>query len=170
MTDINKKMKVFKTVFLVLWVILTSVFILGALTPLEFTSPILMYGSFLVAFNGLFAIRFFLTDFIRLKLAKVLISLIISVSLVCTYAFLPQINNTWETDEILYRNKNYPDDIIAFQLDPRGQYGYERRTVKIEKFTPLFNYITELKYEEVMAANDPWIKVNKNVSEVDSQK
>ncbi|MBX9853152.1 MAG: hypothetical protein K2X86_15520 [Cytophagaceae bacterium] len=163
-------MKVLKTIILILWVVLTTIFILGALTPLEFVSPVLMYASFLVTFNGLFALRFLLTDFISLKLSKVFLSLTVSLAIAFTYAFLPKLNNEWKTQEILYRHKSYSQDVIAFQMESLGQ-GYDHRTVKIEKFTPIFNYVTELKNAEATAAaGNDWIKVNEYINELGLQK
>src|SRR6478609_634936 len=98
-------MKVLKFILIVLWVVATTLFIVGSLTPLEFRSKIVAIASFLIAFNGAFAMKFLLSDFARLKVNTVIMVFIVSIALLVTFYFSPASQGEWKTQEILYRNK-----------------------------------------------------------------
>lgn len=160
-------MRLLKVVLLTLWVVATTLFIVGSLTPLEFRSNYVGYASFFIAFNGAFLLRFLLTNFISFKPSRALIALLLSLILAGTYTYLPGVNQDWKTQEILYRQKNNPDNVIAFQMEDKGKYGYGHRTVKMIRITPAFDWITELTKVKV---NNDWVKVNEYVNEMGMHK
>lgn len=156
-------MKFVKIILVILWIISATLFVVGALTPLEFRSTILAYACFFIAFNGVFSLRYLLTSFISLKTDKVIIVFLISVILAVTYTYLPGVNEQWKTQEIMYREKNKQENVIAFQMISKGSANYDHRIVKMLRVTPIFDYVIEIpKVKE----GDDWIKVNEFINEM----
>lgn len=157
-------MKIYKIGLLTLWVLCTVIFIMGVLTPLDFTHPMIMYVTFFISFNGIFILSFLLTDFIHIKKNKVLFGFVGSIALMLAYALSPNFGSGWKTQEILYREKNNPDNVIVFQTEDLGAFGVNRREAKIIKITPLFTFTTVLKKERVIG--DEWVRVNELVKQL----
>jgi hypothetical protein len=156
-------MKFIKIILVILWIISTTLFVVGALTPLEFRSSIIAYVCFFIAFNGVFSLRFLLTSFISLKTDKVIIVFLISVILAVTYTYLPGVKEDWKTQEIMYRERDKEDNVIAFQMVSKGGANYDHRIVKMLRVTPFFDYVIEIPKVKV---GDDWIKVNEFVNEM----
>jgi len=156
-------MKAYKIGLLTLWVLCTVIFVIGVLTPLDFTHTMIMYVTFFISFNGIFILSFLLTDFIYIKKNKVLFGFFASVTLMLAYALSPQFGSGWRTQEILYREKDNPDNIIAFQTEDLGAFGINRRDAKIIKITPLFTFTIVLKKDRVIG--DEWVRVNELVKQ-----
>jgi hypothetical protein len=150
-------MKVVKIVFLILWVLCALVFIIGVLTPLDFNHRYIMYFTFFILFNGIFSLGFLLTSFIHPKINNMIVAFLGSLILIGSYEFYPSLGKGWETQDILYKQKSNGKNVIAFQMNDMGAFGYDYRTVKILQITPLFQLVSELKKVEV---NNEWEKVN----------
>lgn len=159
----NFKMKLAKISILIIWICCAALFVVGALTPLSFTNRYLLYFTFFIAFNGIFALSYLLTSFISLKPNKVLLALVASLALMATYEWYPKSGSNWETKEVLYREKSNLENVIAFQRNDLGAFGFDHRTVQIIAITPLFQWIKVLKKIEV---NDEWVEVNEQVNEI----
>lgn len=159
-------MKTVKFFLLGIWVLCTTVFLLGVLTPLDFTHPFIMYFTFFIAFNGMFYLSYLLTDFIGLKWNKVLMGLLCSAALMTAYALFPKFGSGWKTQEIVYRKVSSPEDVIVLQMEDAGVLGYNKRFVKVIKATPLFFWVTELKKAE---DQDGWVRVDEYVNELGLQ-
>jgi hypothetical protein len=157
-------MKIAKILFLILWLVCTVIFIIGVLTPLDFNHRYIMYFTFFIFFNGVFSLGFFLTNFIHPKINNVLVAFLGSLMLIGSYEFLPSFGSGsgWQTQDILYKQKENSKNIIAFQMNDLGAFGYDYRTVKILQITPLFKLVSELKKVEV---NNEWEEVNLKQSE-----
>jgi len=156
-------MKFVKIILVIFWVISTTLFAVGSLTPLEFRSKVIAYVCFFIAFNGVFSIRYLLTSFIALKTDKVIIVFLISLILAATYTYLPGFNEDWRTQEIMYRERDKNENVIAFQMISKGGSNYDHRIVKMIRVTPFFDYVIEIP--KVIVGND-WIKVNEFVNEL----
>lgn len=156
-------MKLAKIILLIFWVCCTTLFVIGTLTPLSFTHRFILYFTFFIAFNGIFALSYLLTSFISLKANKVLFAFVASLALILTYEFYPRLGSGWETKDVLYRQKTNFENVIAFQRNDLGAFGYDHRIVKIISVTPLFHWVTELKKIEV---NEEWIEVKEPMDEL----
>lgn len=152
-------MKLAKIVCLILWVVCTAVFIIGVLTPLDFNHRYIMYFSFFIFFNGAFSLGFLLTSFINPKINNIIVAFVGSIILISSYEFYPSLGKGWVTQDILYKQKSNGNNVIAFQMNDLGAFGYDYRTVKILQITPLFQLVSELKKVEV---NNEWEKVSGN--------
>jgi hypothetical protein len=158
-------MKLLKIVLIVLWVVATTLFLVGLLTPLEFRSKLIGYLTFFIAFNGIFHLRFLLTDFISIKPPKAIIALVVSITLMVSYYFtyVPGLAEDWKTQEIIYRKKDNPNDVVASQMVRTGKNDFERRSVKMLRITPLYDWVIVMKVPD---ADENWTKVNEYIDEM----
>lgn len=159
-------MKVLKSVLIVLWVLATTLFVVGALTPLDFRSKIIAYASFFISFNGAFALTYLLSNYVRLRPKKVIIVFIISLSLALTYYLLPITEADWRTQEILYRKKDNANVVIAFQMTRNQNLQFDHRIVKMTRITPFFDWIVELNN---FKPGEDWEKVNEYINDLGLQ-
>lgn len=159
-------MKTVKFFLLGIWVFCTTVFLLGVLTPLDFTHPSILYATFFIAFNGVFYLSYLLTDFISLKWNRALMGLLCSIALMTAYALFPKFGSGWKTQEIVYRKVSSPGDVVVLQMEDAGILGYNKRYAKVIKVTPLFFWVTELKKVE---DEEGWVRVDEYVNELGLQ-
>lgn len=73
-------------------------------------------------------------------------------------------SGAWQTQEILYQNREVSLKKIEFQMQNIGAMGYNRRTVEVVYLTPLFMITSEAPKDFDKSAE--WKKVDKNVNEL----
>jgi hypothetical protein len=154
-------MKILKVILLGIWVLCIPLFILGFLTPLDFTYKWILYFTFMISFNGIFLLSFLLTDFIKFKINRAIIAFVCSVLLMLTYYFYPSYGTGWQTQQILYRQKDNPDNMIVFQEEQLGSFGTNHRVIKIINITPLFEW--KIPMQKVQA-DSTWVEVNERIT------
>jgi len=69
----------------------------------------------------------------------------------------------WQTQTILYQNKNSSFKTIEFQMQDIGAFGYSKRTVEVYHISNLFMLV---KKAPVIIDSSKWIKVDKDVNEL----
>ena len=153
-------MKILKVTLLVVWVLSTVFFILGFLTPLDFSHKWLLYVTFLLSFNGMFLLSFLLADFINFNKNRAMIALVCSLLLMGTYYFYPSVGSGWQTKQVLYRQINNPQNRIVFQEEQLGTFGTNHRVIKVINITPLFVWNIPMKNVQ---ADSTWLEVNEQI-------
>jgi hypothetical protein len=153
-------MKILKIILLVIWVLSTTLFIIGFLTPLDFKQKWILYFTFLIFFNGIFLLSYLLADFIKLRINRIIITFVCSLLLMATYYFYPTYGTEWQTQQILYRQKSNPDNMIVFQEVQLGSFGTNHRIIKIINVTPLYEW--KIPMQKVQA-DSSWLEVNERI-------
>lgn len=156
-------MKIFKILFLLIWILSTTIFLIVFLTPLEFINKYLLFFTYLISFNGALTLRFLLTSFISFKWDKFLFGLILSLILFFSIYFFPGMNPDWQTKEILFRNRYNPETVIMHQEIEQAEGLKERRLIKLTPVTPFFNWVTEVK-TVINIDETEWEKIDEEVN------
>lgn len=138
-------MNFLKILLLLLWIICTAIFVLVFLTPLEFTNKYLLFSSFLIAFNGIFFLKFLLTSFVSPKWNKIFLGFIISITLLLSFYLFPGFYPQWETENILFHDKKDSSIVVVRQKVESIDGLSNQRIIKIVPITPYFNWVTEVK-------------------------
>ena len=152
-------MKAIKIVLLLIWVVSTAVFVLGFLTPLEFASKYYLFSSFLISFNGAFALPWMLTSFVSLKLNRMLFSLLLSLTLLIGIYNFPGLNPDWQNTQVLFRDRSDSTITILNQKIERENGFIQQRNIQVIPATPIFNWVKEVKTIVNMDENK-WVKVD----------
>jgi len=70
----------------------------------------------------------------------------------------------WRTQTILYQNGHLSFKTVEFQMQDAGALGYNKRTVEVFYFTPLFMITSEVPTD--IDSRVEWVKVDKDINEI----
>ena len=73
-------------------------------------------------------------------------------------------SSSWQTQTILYKHRRQSRVTVEYQMLDIGAFGYRKRTVVVEYFTPLFIYTRPWLNDS--AAIEDWRRVNVYVNEL----
>ena len=85
------------------------------------------------------------------------------IGLICFGWTFFHLTSDWKTQTRVYQNKYLPNTTIDFQIQDKGAFGYNRRTVERTKIFP-FIYWTK-KVSEKVVDTLTWEKVNLDINE-----
>ncbi len=147
-----------------LYICMSLLFMFDILTNFEIRSQGLK--SF-IYYGVLFATPLVLIwNFISLKNNKVLASLspLLILTLVFTTGLTKILANVsaWQTQVILYKNKNSNVTTIEHQLQGSANFKFNERTVKVTYLTGLFMIVYRMP-DDISSKNE-WVKINQYVS------
>lgn len=153
--------------FNILITFIVILFLADIYSPFEIKNMILRYFIYACFVLSPFVIIFNLILISNLKIK--LLSLIIPVFIFVfslSIGYMPILFNSsnWNTQTILYENKNNNNLTIEFQMQDIGALGYNRRTVKVEYLTNLFILVNPINIDTVSTPD--WILLNRNINEL----
>lgn len=74
--------------------------------------------------------------------------------------------SSWKTQTIVYQNKLDDSKKVEFQMLDIGFAGYHKRTVEVNYITDWF-FVSNPYTEEISNSDSDWIKINKEVNELE---
>ncbi|HEU5052652.1 MAG TPA: hypothetical protein VFT78_06045 [Hanamia sp.] len=151
-----------------LYGLIVLLFLLDSMTSFDIKSQFLktlVYFGFLV---GTPIILFWNLVFVKTKTRRIVGMVYPAIFLILIFVLNPIVivfsSGAWQTQEILYQNREVSFKKIEFQMQNIGAMGYNRRTVEVVYLTPLFMITSEAPKDFDKSAE--WKKVDKNVNEL----
>lgn len=151
-----------------LYLVMVTLFLLDELTGFDIKNQFLkffIYPGTVLATPIIFICNLILVKNLNRKIqAEILPVIMTGVTLYFGYDRIFTSSAAWKTQTILYEHKITASKKIEFQVQFMGAAGYNKRTVKVYYFTPLF-MITSPVTGDIHKQTE-WIAVNKNVNEM----
>ena len=147
---------------LILWIILSTTYLLSLFTNIEISSSTLRNICFLLSISGLilFTLRLF-----RVKLKERIYRIVIFFSILIGGFVITWLQWTgdWKTQTILFENGHFKNKTIEFQMQDKGALGYNKRIVEVTNLTGFLKIIEPI---DTINLGLPWIKVDKEINEL----
>ena len=150
-------------IFWIVWIVISSFLIATWLTDLEVTSRMLNKGLACIFISGLIGLAIRKTSWTVLK--KFVFLILVFVVFLTLSHFLDW-RGDWKTQTVIFRNNHLSNRTIEFQLQDKGAFGYNRRTVDRVKIFPFVSWtktLTEQELENIDSVS--WDKVDIHVNE-----
>ena len=146
-----------------IWLFITILFILERSTPLGYIHKQTIYILGIISCFGFVALGFIYERKIE-TLYSIIFGVFIVSCLLSIGAGFFNIVADYKTQEIVFWQKNNPDNKIVYKWQDLGALGYNKSHFKIIRINPVFEWETSVIYEEIDTSK--WHEVNEYVNEL----
>lgn len=157
----NKK-QLIKLIF-TLWFLNTLILILVFLTPLELNPYRIIYWQSGITIIGLPFLNWLKKRTHSAGILTIFVTIISIVGIGYFSTFLDW-RGPWRTQTVKYRNLHLANRTIEFQMQDKGAFGYNRRTVDVIRLLPFLRWTTEASISELDSLT--WKLVDEDVNEL----
>jgi len=164
----NGNIKTFSKVLNILYVLIAILFVLDSLTKFEIKNQFLksfvymglLIGAPLILIGNLFIFK---RKYQKLLALFFPVMTIIFILIVGPLKILFS-SSAWDTQTILYQNRNLSFNRIEYQMQDVGSFGYNCRTVEVLYITRFFMIVDAVPND--IDKNVKWAKVNKDINQL----
>lgn len=167
---LERRLKLIRTtkILNIVYCLIVLLFLLDSLTSFDIKSQTLkslVYFSFLI---GTPTILFWNLFSIKPKTKRVIATLYPTTFLILIFVMNPIkiffSTGAWQTQTVLYKNRNISFKKVEFQMQGIGALGYNRRTVEVTFVTPLFMITSQVPQN--IDKKEEWVRIEKDVNEL----
>jgi hypothetical protein len=154
---------IFTKILWTIWAVICLLLIASSISDLEITSGFVnkaLICIFILGLTGLVTLKRNWTSMRTLAVSAVIFGMFLIIN------FYLDWRGDWKTQTILYINNHTTNRTIEFQLQDKGAFGYNRRTVDRVKIIPFVSWTKRVTEADLLNLDSlTWNQVNIDVNE-----